>query len=76
MATAEAELRERGALTHPDVEKYSDVNRDVLKILSRPGKGWWILFTIAALGVGLFFASWGIQIVQGIGVSGLNAPVG
>ena len=76
MATAESELRRRGALTHPDVLKYSDVNRDVLKVLSRPGKGWWILFTLAVLGVGLFFTSWFTQIIRGIGVSGLNAPVG
>ncbi len=76
MATAESELRRRGALPHPDVGKYSDVNRDVLKVLSRPGKGWWILFSIALAGVGIFFLSWFTQIVRGIGVSGLNAPVG
>ena len=76
MATAEAELRQRGALTHPDVKKYSEVNRDVLAMLSRPGKGWWFLFGIATLGVALFLGSWGTQIVKGIGVSGLNAPVG
>ena len=51
MATA---TEERGALTHPDVHHLSDVNRDVLKILSRPGKGWWVLFGLAVAGVGLF----------------------
>jgi len=73
MATA---TKERGALTHPDVHHLSDVNRDVLKILGRPGKGWWALFAMACAGVGLFFGMWGYQIYKGIGVSGLSAPVG
>ena len=84
MATAEtrreaptaAERKERGALPNPDVRSYAEVNRDVLKVLSRPGKGWWVLFSLAAGGVGLFFTSWFWQIWEGIGVSGLNAPVG
>jgi Ni/Fe-hydrogenase subunit HybB-like protein len=70
------ETQRRGALPHPDVQRYSDVNRDILKILSRPGRGWWILFGLAVLGVGLFFGAWGVQIVRGIGVSGLMSPVG
>ena len=66
----------RGELTHPDIHSLGEVNRDVLKPLGRPGLGWWILFGLAAAGVGLFFTSWGFQIVKGIGVSGLNGPVG
>ena len=54
MATA---TTERGALTHPDIEKLGEVNKDILKILGRPGKGWWALFALAALGVGIFFSS-------------------
>ncbi len=68
--------KERGALTHPDVESFGQVNRDILKILSRPGKGWWALFSVAVLGVGLFFTCWIYQIITGIGVSGLMSPVG
>ena len=68
--------QERGALTHPDVTRLDDVNRDVLKMLTVPGKGWWALFAIAASGLGLFFGAWGWQIYKGIGVSGLNGPVG
>ena len=75
MATALNE-RERGSLTHPDVESFDQVNRDILKILSRPGKGWWALFLLSVAGVGLFFTSWIYQIVTGIGVSGLMSPVG
>jgi Ni/Fe-hydrogenase subunit HybB-like protein len=66
----------RGELTHPDVQGYTDVNRDVLAILSRPGLGWWALFGVASAGVGLFLGSWFWQIYKGIGVSGLNQPVG
>ncbi len=70
------ESQRRGSLTHPDVARYDDVNRDILKILSRPGKGWWAIFLLAAAGVGLLATSWGIQIFRGIGVSGLMSPVG
>ena len=70
------ETQRRGALTHPDVQRYSDVNRDVLKTLGRPGRGWWFLLSLAVLGMGLFFGAWTYQIVRGIGVSGLNSPVG
>ena len=73
---AAADLTNRGALPNPDVKKYEDVNRDVLKVLSRPGKGWWVLFSIAVAGVGLFLTSWFFQIYKGLGVTGLNAPVG
>jgi molybdopterin-containing oxidoreductase family membrane subunit len=66
----------RGALSHPDVQSYAEVNRDILAILGRPGLGWWALFSIAAAGVALFFGAWGWQIYAGIGVSGLNSPVG
>jgi len=80
MATATdatlTEAQRRGALAHPDVELHEEVNRDILKMLSAPGKGWWFLFSLAVLGVGLLFGSWGWQIYRGIGVSGLTSPVG
>ena len=63
--------RERGALTHPDVTRLDDVNRDVLKMLSVPGKGWWALFIMCLGGVGMFLGAWFYQIYAGIGVSGL-----
>ena len=49
----------RGALAHPDVTRLDDVNRDVLKVLATPGKGWWALFSLASLGLVVFFTSWG-----------------
>ena len=75
MATA-TEAKGRGAAPHPDVASYSDVNRDILAILQRPGKGWWVLFGLATAGVGLLFFAWGIQLVRGIGVAGITKPVG
>ncbi len=67
---------DRGAQTHPDVQSYGEVNEDVLQILGRPGKWWWFLFALSALGVGVFAFSWGYQLVYGLGVTGLNSPVG
>ena len=49
MATA-TEVKQRGSLTHPDVDRYDQVNRDVLRILEKPGLGWWVLFGIATAG--------------------------
>ena len=66
----------RGAVAHPDVGSYQQVNEDVLKILGRPGRGWWILFGLASLGLAVFAGSWANQIINGIGLSGLNAPIG
>jgi molybdopterin-containing oxidoreductase family membrane subunit len=75
MATATDE-KERGALTHPDVTSFGQVNRDILKMLSRPGRGWWTLFALALAGMGLFFGAWGYLVAKGMGVSGLMNPVG
>ncbi len=66
----------RGAVAHPDVGSYQQVNEDVLKILGRPGRGWWILFGLASLGLAVFAGSWANQIINGIGLSGLNSPIG
>ncbi|MYA63987.1 MAG: hypothetical protein F4Y21_04985, partial [Gemmatimonadetes bacterium] len=73
---ATADLTKRGALPNPDVKKYEDVNKAVLQVLGRPGKGWWVLFSIAVAGVGVFLTSWFYQIYMGIGGAGLPAPVG
>jgi Ni/Fe-hydrogenase subunit HybB-like protein len=76
MSTVMVERTERGAASHPDIDRLSDVNRDVLTILDRPGLGWWTLLAIAMLGVGVLFGSWGILIVKGFGVTGLTSPAG
>jgi hypothetical protein len=62
--------------THPDVASYGDVNRDVLKLLGKPGRSYFILLavTMAVLAVGV--SAWLLQVVMGIGMSGLINPVG
>ena len=62
--------------THPEIETYAEVNRDVFRLLTRPGRGYIMLFAgvLAVLGFGIF--AWMVQIVLGIGMSGLINPVG
>lgn len=61
--------------THPGIERYEDVNRDVLRILGRPGKAYYILLAISIAGVGLLAFSFFAQIYLGIGLTGLMNPV-
>jgi hypothetical protein len=67
---------ERGAADPPGRQTYGEVNTDILAMLSRPGKWWWILFGLSVAGIGLLAFSWGNQIINGIGLSGLSSPVG
>ena len=76
MATVLEETAERGAVPHPDITRYSDVNRDILAILGRPGFGWWALVVLAAAGIALLLGAWGWQLYRGIGVAGITKPVG
>jgi Ni/Fe-hydrogenase subunit HybB-like protein len=69
-------MSERATLTHPDVRSHREVNTDILRILGRPGKIWWFLLFLSLAGVGLLVVSWANQIINGIGVTGLNTPVG
>jgi Ni/Fe-hydrogenase subunit HybB-like protein len=62
--------------THPDVASYSDVNRDVLKLLSAPGRSYYILLGVVLIVLGIGAVAWLTQIVLGIGMSGLINPVG
>jgi Ni/Fe-hydrogenase subunit HybB-like protein len=66
----------RRSETHPGVDSFDRVNRDVLKLLGKPGKGYFILLSIvlAVLAWGLF--AFAAQTVLGIGMSGLINPVG
>jgi len=61
--------------THPGVESYGEVNRDVLKLLGKPGPKYFALLAtaIALVGAGAF--AFGTMVVVGIGVIGLNNPV-
>ncbi len=62
--------------THPAIESYAEVNRDVLKLLSRPGKGYLALLALVLAGVGLMAFAFGTQVYLGIGMTGLRNPVG
>ena len=66
----------RGAVAHPDVGSYQQVNEDVLKILGRPGRGWWILFGLLQLGLAVSAPARGRPDHQRLGLSGLNSPIG
>ena len=62
--------------THPEITSYEEVNRDVLKLLGRPGRAYFILLAAAIALVGLGGFAWFAQIYLGIGMSGLRNPVG
>lgn len=62
--------------THPDITSYGEVNRDILKLLGRPGRSYFILLAISIALVGLAAFAWLAQIYLGIGMSGLRNPVG
>jgi Ni/Fe-hydrogenase subunit HybB-like protein len=62
--------------THPDIRSYGDVNRDVLKLLAAPGRGYYIIFAITLIVLAIGGVAWLTQIVLGIGMSGLMNPVG
>nr|MBA3970481.1 hypothetical protein [Gemmatimonadota bacterium] len=63
-------------LIHPDVRSYTDVNRDALRLLTRPGPGYLALLGMSVSLVGLLGFCWMWQLAYGMGMSGLNNPVG
>jgi molybdopterin-containing oxidoreductase family membrane subunit len=62
--------------THPDLASYEEVNRDVFKLLSKPGKTYFILLGIAIACMLWGAYAWFTQIYLGIGMSGKRNPVG
>ena len=55
---------QRGALAHPDVQSLDEVNRDILRPLGRPGRGWWGMLALALTGMGIGGFAWSIQVWQ------------
>jgi len=56
--------------------KYGDISDTVLDMLKPPTIGWYFLFSIC---VALFLTgaiAWGYQILAGLGVAGINSPIG
>ena len=62
--------------THPGIASYEEVNNDLLKLLSTPGRGYFLLLggSIALVVIGAL--AFLVQVVLGIGMSGLRNPVG
>jgi len=62
--------------THPGVKSYEQVNRDVFKLLEKPGPSYYVLLAISAALIGVGAYSWFMQVHLGIGMSGLMNPIG
>ncbi len=70
MATAER------SVFHPEVTGYSDVNRDAMRLLTTPGKGYLAMlgFAITLVGLGVF--AFLHLVAYGMGMAGVTNPVG
>lgn len=55
---------------------YSEITRDILRSLEQPNKVWLALMTFLVGGVAMGGACWFYQMYVGMGVAGLNHPVG
>src|SRR5688572_9792372 len=70
---ANTEIR---SVFHPDVADDEQVNRDAMRLLSKPGPGNLALRGLSIGLVGLALIAFGHQIFFGLGYSGLTNPVG
>ncbi len=57
-------------------QSYASITRDTLETLKRPRRTYWLVILILLALCLAFFAAWGYQIHQGMGVTGLGNPVG
>ncbi len=55
---------------------YDQIDADVLAAMRRPSKLYWAALAITALCFGFGLTCWGHQIYNGMGVAGINHPVG
>ncbi len=62
----------------PDIGAFSyrEVDRDILATLGRPGKLYMALLAVCLLCVAIGAVSWVYLVLKGMGVTGLNNPVG
>lgn len=56
--------------------KYKNVTRDILYLLEKPHKSYYILLAVVMAGVAFGGYCWGVQLYRGMGMAGLNNPVG
>jgi Ni/Fe-hydrogenase subunit HybB-like protein len=61
---------------HPEVESYEQVNRDAMRLLTPPGRGYVALLAMSVSLVGLMLFAELHNVIFGIGMSGLTNPVG
>lgn len=61
---------------HPDVPNYEQVNRDAMRLLTKPSKGYLALLGMSISLVGLAAVAFALQVVYGLGFAGLTNPVG
>ena len=54
---------------------FEEINTTVLKTLERPTPGYWRIMALLFTGALVLFGTWGYQIVNGLGVAGMNTPV-
>jgi Ni/Fe-hydrogenase subunit HybB-like protein len=60
---------------HPDVESYEQVNRDAMRLLTKPGKGYVALLAMSVMLVGLLVFAELHNIIYGLGMIGDNWAV-
>jgi Ni/Fe-hydrogenase subunit HybB-like protein len=61
---------------HPEIHSYEEVNRDAMRLLTKPGPGYIALIAMSVSLVGLMVIAELHNIVFGLGMSGLTNPVG
>lgn len=61
---------------HPEVPNYEQVNRDAMRLLTKPNKGYLALLALSVSLVGLAVVAFLLQVVYGLGFAGLTNPAG
>jgi Ni/Fe-hydrogenase subunit HybB-like protein len=75
MATTEATTETRSVF-HPDLKGYEDVNRDAMRLLTKPGPGYLALLGMSVALVVIALVAFMYQVAYGIGFAGITNPVG
>ncbi|CAM2066938.1 Polysulfide reductase NrfD [Sulfidibacter corallicola] len=56
--------------------RYDEITKDILRTLEKPGLPYWIMIALIMGGLAFGIVAWMYQIKEGMGVAGLNHPVG
>ena len=54
---------------------YAEVNRDIIKTLDPPGKGWFMGMAVILTGLAIGGYAWSRQLKYGLGVTGYTPPI-